>query len=702
LNFKDILNALGTYPGEAGPLGLECAGRIVALGEGVKSFAISEEVIALASDSFSSLVTTSAEVVVKKPEGLSFEEAATIPVAFLTAYYALHHLAKSAAGERILIHAAAGGVGMAAVQLAQRAGAVIFATAGSPEKRERLRLLGVPHVMNSRSLNFVEEVMERTGGEGVDIVLNSLAGEFIPKSLSILKTKGRFLEIGKTGIWDESQVAQLRKDISYFVIAFDQMIVDKPAFVGTMLRDLISKFQEGILQPLPRRVFPIEQARSAFRYMAQTKHTGKIVLAFDDTAPKAIPQGPASLRSDATYLITGGLGGLGLLLARWMVDRGARHLALLGRSGPSVSALQAVSKLEEAGAQVAIIQADVSREQEVSKALADIGAAMPPLCGIVHCAGLLDDGTLVRQEWARFAKVMAPKVSGAWNLHVLTQGRPLDFFVLFSSIVSVLGSPGQGSHAAANAFLDALAHARHASGLAALSVNWGGWAEVGAAARSISAKRTPTGMDTILPPKGLEVLEQVLRQDYVQVGAIPVNWQEFARRFPAQNVSPLLSDMVRASRPRAGVAAPAAPHSKLLRQLLEAPPGERRSLLLSYVQSEASRVLGLDPSAPIDPRRPLNEAGLDSLLAIELRNALGIGVGRSLPATLLFDFPTIESLADYLAREMLQADSSKASLPPARNVGGRPVEVSAKLDHLSDEEIAALLAKKLSTIDSGN
>ena len=701
LNFKDVLNALGMYPGEAGPLGLECSGRIVALGQGVEGLAIGEEVIALAADSFSTLVTTSAGLVVPKPEGLSYEEAASIPVAFLTAYYALHHLAKISEGDRVLIHAAAGGVGMAAVQLAQQAGALIFATAGSSEKREHLRLLGVPYVMNSRSLDFAEEVMQQTGGQGVDIVLNSLAREFIPKSLSVLRANGRFLEIGKTGIWNESLVARQNSNISYFVIAFDQMIVGQPAFVGTMLRDLVKKFKDGILTPLPRVAFPIEEARSAFRYMAQAKHTGKIVITQNDPASTAFPQVSASFRSDVTYLITGGLGGLGLLLARWMVDRGGRHLVLLGRSSPSATALGVVSKLKESGAQVTVVQADVSRKQDIAKVLAEIGVTMPPLRGIFHCAGLLDDGVLIRQEWARFASVMAAKVSGAWNLHVLTHGMPLDFFVLFSSIASMLGSPGQGNHAAANAFLDALAHDRRASGLAGLSVNWAAWGEVGAAARRSANERTPMGVSTIPPRQGLQVLEQALERGYVQLGVMPVKWEEFLQQFPPQNIPPLLSDMVRESRQWADSAKPIAPQAELLRQLQDAPPNERRALLLSHVQNQASNVLGLDPST-LDTARPLNEVGLDSLMAIELRNALGIIAGRTLPATLLFDYPTVESLADYLARELRLEEFSKASQPHARSTGDESVEASAKLDTLSDEQLAELLASKLATIEAGH
>ena len=663
LNFRDVLNALGVYPGDAGPLGIECAGRIAAVGEGVDGFEVGDEVVAFGAACFSSHVTTNVELVARKPARLTYEEAAAVPIVFLTAAYALHRLARISPKERVLIHAATGGVGLAAVQLAERAGAVVFATAGSTEKREYLRRIGVPHVMNSRSLEFAEEVMAATGGEGVDVVLNSLAGKFIPKGLSVLRANGRFLEIGKTGIWSEDQVAQVKSDISYFVIALDQMIADTSLTVGSMFRDLMQEFQEGSLTPLPVHSFKLEEAPSAFRYMAQAKHIGKIVLV-QDARPKP-SQLPVAFRSDATYLITGGLGGLGLLLAAWMAGRGARHLVLMGRTGASAAAREAIDKLLQTGVEIVVAEADVSRRQDVARVLADIGATASPLRGVMHCAGVLDDGVLLRQDWARFAKVMAPKVTGAWNLHHLTSGLPLDFFVFFSSIASLLGSPGQSNHAAANAFLDALAYHRRAHGLAGLSINWGGWAEIGAAAKRPADRGASLGVATIAPQKGLAVLELAMQQDYAQIGAVPVNWQEFSRRFPGGKVPPLLSEVVRKSARPTDAPDAVGTASDISRRLQQAPPRERRALLLAHIRAQTSRVLGLDSSVAIDARRPLNELGLDSLMAIELRNALGMTAGRPLRATLLFDFPTLESLTDYLARELFPEGFFPASRPEA-------------------------------------
>ena len=452
LNFRDVLNALGVYPGEP-PFGAECAGEVVAIGEGVEGFREGDPVLAIAPGSFSQYVTVNAAMVAPKPETLSFEEAATVPVAFLTAYYTLHHLAKISAGDRVLIHAATGGVGQAAVQLAQQAGAEVFGTASSG-KWEFLNSLGVKHIMNSRTLDFASEVMDFTQDQGVDIVLNCLAGEFIPKSLSVLRAKGRFLEIGKSGVWDADRVVTLRPDVSYFPVDLVQVCQQQPALIQSMLRQLMQQLKAGLIKPLPLHVFPIHDVVSAFRYMQQAKHMGKIVVSGQSEPVVTTP--PLTFRGDSTYLITGGMGGLGLLMARWMVEKGARYLVLVGRSGASSGLSSQMKELEQAGAKVVVAQADVSSVEQVAGVLTEIEQSLPPLRGIVHAAGLLDDGVLMQLSWERIARVMAPKVEGAWNLHTLTQNMPIDFFVLFSSAASLLASPGQANHAAANAFLDAL------------------------------------------------------------------------------------------------------------------------------------------------------------------------------------------------------------------------------------------------------
>ena len=690
LNFRDVLNALGMYPGDAGPLGGECAGRIASVGEGVEGLRMGDEVVAIVPACFGTFVTASAQFVLPKPEPLSLEESATVPSAFLTAHYALDYLGRMSRGDRVLIHAAAGGVGLAAVQLAQRAGAEVYATAGSDEKREYMRSLGIVNVMSSRTLDFADEILERTGGRGVDLVLNSLSGDFIPKSLAVLAARGRFLEIGKRGIWTESQVHAIKPEVSYSHFDLLEVSRREPELIRGLLEEVLEEFRTGKLRPLPRRDFPLEESVAAFRYMAQARHIGKVVV----TQREAAEDRGASerLRQDGTYLITGGLGGLGLLVARFMVASGARHLVLLGRSGADETAQEAVADLEGLGSKVTVAKADVSRDDEVSSVLARIHDEMPPLRGIVHAAGALDDGVLQQLDWPRFRRVMAAKVMGSWILHERTKNLPLDLFVLFSSAVSLVGRPGQGNHAAANAFLDCLAHYRRAQGLPGLSINWGAWGEVGAAVRgNLPERMTLQGIGTIPPAQGLQALGDLLDESPApaQVAVFPVDWPRFFAQFAAGRLPPLLSLLATEGREvRDTEAAP--PEVDLIARLESAPPAKRANLLIAFVHDQAVKVLGLDAARAIDPRRPLAELGLDSLMAVELRNALGMALKRSLPATLLFDYPTLQALSGYLSR-LLFPEAKAAEVEEA----AERTKAVADLQEISDEQAEALLLDEL-------
>ena len=662
LNFRDVLNALSLYPGNP-PLGIECAGEVVALGEGVKGFELGESVLGLASGSFSQYVTVDANFVVPKPAALTFEEAATIPEAFFTAYWCLHHVAKISAGDRVLIHAAAGGVGQAAVQLAIEAGAEVFATA-SPSKWEVLKSQGVKYIMNSRTLDFAEQVMAYTNGQGVDIVLNCLTGEgFVERSLAVVSAKGRFVELAKLDIWNWEQVTSVRPDVQYFAIDMGSACQEQPALVQSMLRQLIQRFENGVLLPLPQTVFPLIDAVSAFRYMQQAKHIGKIVIKFPD---KIGTQERLSLRSDGTYLITGGLGGLGLLVAQWLVERGAKHLVLLSRSGLNPSASEQLEKLEQAGACVKVAQADVSDSKQLNCVWSEIEGTLPPLRGIIHAAGVLDEGVLLQLHWQRFERVLAPKVQGAWNLHTLTQNRPLDFFVLFSSATSLLGNAGQANHAAANAFLDALASNRRMLGLPGLSINWGAWAEVGAAARmGLVEHLSGKGEESIAPQQGLQVLEQLLLNPPVQVGVMPVNWSRFLQQRSV--LSPFFTDLTAKIQQFGSRSTSVTPQEgdSLKDTMLSVTPAERQQLLESRITEQVARVLGF-PATKFDRQESLINLGLDSLMAIELRNRLNNEMGVHLPVMKIMEGVSITSLAEVMLEQwaltQLQSASPSAEL----------------------------------------
>lgn len=693
LNFRDIMNAVALRA-DPEPLGGECAGRVVAVGDGVSAFAVGDAVVATGEACFASHVTTQVRHVAHLPRGIGYAQAATLPFAFMTAYHALHVLGGLRAGMSVLVHAGAGGVGMAAIQLARRVGATVFATAGSEDKRARLRALGVAHVLNSRTLDFAAEIDRLTQGRGVDLVLNSLAGDFIGASVACLATNGCFLEIGKRDIWSREQFLQVRPHASYHAIDLNAQRYQDPAAAQALFDEVMRLVQQGELRPLPLHAFPLERGGEAFRFMAQARHTGKVVLTRHDGLLASME----ALSPRASYLVTGGLSGLGLITAVRLAEQGARHLVLVGRRAPAPAAEGRLDDLRAQGVHVQVCQADMSRADEVARVLSLIGDEHP-LRGIVHAAGVLEDGALQQQSWVRFARPLEPKVDGAWALHQLTQDVPLDFFVLYSSIASVLGSSGQGNHAAANAFLDALAAYRRAQGLPALSIGWGAWSEVGAAAdRQVDARVGARGIGVISPRQGLDMLQSLMRSDAVHVGVLPVRWD----RFLESGVPPFLERFrgyarVSSVSPVPAAAGTAARGAGLVDEWRQASPGTRAELLLAYVGEHVARVVDVPSARAIDPRQPLNELGLDSLMAVDLRNRLGkdLGLARSLPATLVFDYPTLEALAGYIGQLVLPEPASDERVAQTPAVTAEAADAVHAIDDLSDEEIEALFAKKM-------
>jgi acyl transferase domain-containing protein len=696
LNFRDVMNALAMRSDDD-PLGGEVSGTVEAVGAGVSGLAVGDEVVAVAAGGFASTVVVPAPLVVPLPPALNPVVAAGQPLAFLTAYESLHRVGRLAAGERVLIHAAAGGVGLAAVRLALHAGAQVLATAGSAEKRDMLLALGVAHVFDSRSLEFVEGVRAATDGRGVDLALNSLAGEFIPATLDAVARGGRFMEIGKRDAWSAAQVAERRPDLEYHRLDLAERLAADPASVAPVLSEALGPVWDGVIEPLPVRVFPAAGVGDAFRFMAQARHIGKIVVEAAGTEPDA-PRGPR-VRADGSYLITGGLGGLGVRTARWLVDAGARALVLVGRSEPSEQAVAEIARLERDGARVLVLQADVSRAEEVSRLLASVRREMPPIRGIVHAAGVLDDGALIRMPWDRFAGVLAPKVDGAWFLDRMTREDPVEMFVLFSSIAAILGSAGQGNHAAANAFLDALAAARRADGLHGLSIGWGYWADVGSAAeRGIGARLAEQGAGEIDPDAGIDVLAHLIHTDATYAAVQPMDWS----RYPADPtaartwLAEVMPSDRGASTPSTRGKAPSDTETSAGRtdqspsardRIAASPAAERREVLRDHVHDQVARVIGLAPGRSVDLRAPLSDLGVDSLMAVELRNRLAttLGLDRPLPATLVFDHPTIEAITTFLEPGVL---TDRAA---ADGVGDGSALID-RVEDLSDEEIERMFA----------
>ncbi|MCB8984309.1 MAG: SDR family NAD(P)-dependent oxidoreductase [Ardenticatenaceae bacterium] len=688
LNFKDVLNTLGMYPGDPGPLGGECAGVVTAVGPHVTEFRVGDAVLAVAGGSFRTHVLAPVHLVAHKPPRLSFAAAAATPIPYLTAAFTLNHLGHMQPGDKVLIHAAAGGVGMAAVHLAQRAGATIFATAGSPEKRAFLRDLGIAHVMDSRSLDFADEVLELTGGSGVDLVLNSLADEFAWQSMRVLAVNGRFLEIGKRGILSPDEATQQKPHAAYHIVDWGETAQQDPALISALFRQIVADIGAGELPPLPVRTFAREETIDAFRFMAQARHIGKIAV----TQPGVQP---VTIRSDGAYLVTGGLRGLGLLVAEWLAAQGARHLALVGRRRPDQQATELIARLEADGVQVYTAQVDVTNASQMSALFSDMADCLPPLRGVIHSAGTLADGVLLQQEWSQFARVLGPKVTGAWQLHLLTERLPLDFFVLFSSIASLTGAAGQGAHAAANVFLDALAQYRRSQGLPGLSIDWGAWTEVGAAVRHGVFERTMAqGIGAIEPAQGLRLLGELLPEAAPQVAVMPVDWTNFRRKF---GHLPFFADLMRQPEKAAvvGETAVSPSHPNLMTQLAEAAANRRRAIMLAFVETETRQVLGLDESDALDERAALSDMGLDSLMAVELKNRLSTGLTllRPLPATLVFDYPTTAAITEYLLENVALGSSASADDDaPVAEEAEQPGNGRSPLDSLDDIDALAALS----------
>ncbi|MFQ5449963.1 MAG: SDR family NAD(P)-dependent oxidoreductase [Nitrospinaceae bacterium] len=674
LNFRDVMIAMGLLPEEMDgkehlweTLGLECSGIITALGEGVDDFQVGDEVLALSNGGcFGAYALVPALSTVHKPENLSFEESATLPAAFLTAYYMLHRAGNLRKGERVLIHAASGGVGLAAVEIAMRAGAEVFATAGSEQKRDFLRALGVKHVFDSRSLAFADEILEITHGEGVDIVLNSLAGPFVTKSVSLLKPLGRFLEIGKRDIYQNNKVAlrPFLKGISFItMVDFKQGFRDFGPEFRSIIMEIMERVRQGELHSLPFRVFPISNIVSAFRTMAQARHIGKIVVSMEEPALKIIPDTPppAAFKDNVTYLITGGLGGFGLAAAKWMVKQGARHLALMGRKGASSDDAKAgVAILRGLGAEVQVIQGDVARQEDATRALRHIDTKMPPLKGILHGAMVLDDGLLIHLSRERLHRVMAPKVHGAWNLHQQSLKRSLDFFIMFSSVANIIGNPGQANYVAANTFLESLVHYRRAKGLPGQVIHWAPLLEVGIAARQKMNERLEgQGMMSLTPRQAVDMLGKLIQGNPVQAAVFPVNWRRLGPLFPSQHMPPRFSQVWEEefhveSDDELGVEVGDPIRPKLLAEPLE----DRPQVLGDYLQKCIARVLGLPPSK-LEWDQPLTELGMDSLMAMELIVRIERDLEITLPVVRFLGGPSIEQMVPWMLEEMSLNESAE-------------------------------------------
>ncbi len=676
VNFRDVLIALGMYPGGGVFRGSEGAGVVVATGPGV-DLSVGDRVMGLFEGAFGPFAVADARMVAPMPDGWSFEDAAAVPVVFLTAWYGLVDLGGLQSGESVLVHAGTGGVGMAAIQIARHLGAEVWATA-SPAKHAVLEEMGIDsaHRASSRDLEFEERFRAATGG--VDVVLNSLAGEYVDASLRLLGKGGRLVEMGKTDVRDAEQVAADHDGVRYR--AFDLVGDAGPDRVGEMLRTLIALFAEGGLTPPPVRVWPLGQARRALRELGQARHTGKFVLEI-----------PAPVDPGGTVLITGGTGTLGGLVAEHLArTRRLKHLVLVSRRGPDApGASELAGRLADLGADARIVAADLADPAAVRDL---VGAIDPPLTGIVHATGVLDDAVLASQTPERLARVWDAKATVAANLHEATAGLRLGMFVIFSSAAGTLGGAAQANYAAANAFCDALAAGRRAAGLPAVSVAWGLWADASGMTGHLGdadlARMSRTGIKPMSNEQGLALLDAATGHGAAYLLAADVD----VRALSGQPVPPPLRALAGGPARRTAAASGGVPVDWAAR-LGGLSAADRHRALATLVRTHAATVLGHAGAEAVPADASFKELGFDSLAAVELRNRLSAATDLRLPAAVVFDYPDAGALAGHLLRRLSPEDAAPANA--ADPVLGELARIESTVLAL-DAEDRARIAKRLS------
>ncbi|KAB8181868.1 type I polyketide synthase [Microbispora catharanthi] len=634
LNYRDVMRAVNLLPTEAveavfggHELGLECAGIVTAVGAAVTGTRPGDRVMAAGPVGFASYARVKAWAAVPVPEGMTFTEAATMPMAFSTAHHSLGYCARVKAGETILIHGGAGGVGLAALQYARHHGARVIATAGTAAKRDLLLAMGADHVLDSRSLRFAEQVKELTGGQGVDIVLNSLAGEAINRGVECLRHGGRFIELGKRDIYQNRSLLlrPFSDNIAFYGVDIGTLMWKAPELMADSTAQAAPLYHSRRFRPLPHTVYPAARVADAFAMMRHSRHIGKVVVSFDprDEPVTVQPQRTAPrLEPEGTYLVTGGLGGFGAATARRLAQRGARHLALVGRRGaeaPEAPAL--LEELERSGVEVRAYAADVADRDAMWRILHDLDAAGHPLRGVVHAAMHLDDGPLADLGDDRIRAVLHPKVAGAMVLDELTRDRPLDLFVMYSSLTTI-GNIGQTSYVAANLFLEALARQRSRQGLPGLTACLGALAETGVLTRGRQGEAlAKAGIPPTSPARALDAVEAMLGEhaDVAMVGRC--DWGRLRQVLPSLQ-RPWLSLVLPPGTEQQG--------ADLLSLLAEMSYEQQYAYITEHITRLLSTIL-LIPADQIAEDRRLDEYGLDSLMATELLTSVRGQFGIDIP-----------------------------------------------------------------------
>jgi acyl transferase domain-containing protein/surfactin synthase thioesterase subunit/NAD(P)-dependent dehydrogenase (short-subunit alcohol dehydrogenase family) len=682
LNYKDLMNAMGLLSSEAvkgglaaNRLGLEAAGVVTAVGAAVKEISVGDKVMARVADGFAGRCVATDDCVVRVPRGYSFDEAAAVPVAYLTAYYGLRELARLERGERVLIHSATGGVGLAAIALARAAGTEIIATAGSLKKRQWLRKeFGIEHVFDSRSNGFYDQVMQATGGAGVDVVLNSLSGKLITQGLKCLAPYGRFVELGKTDLYGGGfiDLERLAENISLYVVDVDRLAAQKPALHRRLLREVLETIEREQLPPLPVTVFPVQEFDRALKRFSRATHIGKLVLHMaPDAVVSALPSAAYVVPAHGAVVISGGASGFGLTLAQWLVGKGAKAVVLVSRGGCKSAADQAaVDGMRQAGAEVRLEQADVGDYHAVRAVLERVRESFGTVAGVVHAAGVLADATVPNMSEQRFDAVFAPKAIGAWNWHRACEelGQHPELFLLLSSISSVLGLKGQINYAAANCFEDALADYRQAHGLPAVSVNLGVLGEYAGMSRKEHDK---TGVLELLDTHGmpamrrgdiLAMIEASLLEGPAQRLTASLRWQDFARAYPNIVRDVRFAEVLEQTQRRRSEGGQG--RRRGLQDEIASLPADQRQGALSARLGDAIAELAGIPRELIKADQSCNRLSLDSIMLAQISTWILRNTEINYPLIKLVNGPTLDQISAELVPQLIREDQARESNAP--------------------------------------
>ena len=648
INFADVLVAFGQYPSFEGllpQLGTDFTGVVTAVGPDVTDHEIGDHVGGMSANGcWGTFVTCDANLAVTLPPGLPDDQAAAVTTAYATAWYGLHDLARIKRGDRVLIHSATGGVGQAAIAIARAAQAEIFATAGSPQRRELLRQKGLDHIYDSRSTEFADLIRHDTNGYGVDIVLNSVTGAAQRAGLELLALGGRFVEIGKRDIYADTRLGlfPFRRNLAFHGVDLALLSVSHPRQIRDLLTTVYKLTADGSLRVPDSTHYPLHNAATAVRLMSAAEHTGKLVLDVPHSGHSSVvvpPERAQVFRRDGAYIITGGLGGVGLFLAERMASAGCGRIVLNSRSQPQPQALKTIEVIRAAGADVVVECGDIADDGTASRLVAAATATGLPVRGVLHAAAVIEDATLTNITAELIDRDWAPKVYGAWNLHRATTTQPLDWFCSFSSASALVGSPGQGAYAAANSWLDAFTHWRRAQGRPALAIAWGAWAEIGRATNMTDGAET-----AISPDEGAHAFEALLRHDRAYAGYAPIFGAPWLTAFAHR------SRFAEAFRAMGQIRTDT---SKLRAELNSLPVDEWPTRLRRLVSEQISLIL----RRTIDPDRPLSEYGLDSLGNHELRTRIEAETGVRIAPT---DITTVRALAQHVCDKLASQNAVPA------------------------------------------